>query len=175
MNLVKRYWLAGLVICLVVIHAVIIGYVRAEATRIKVTASNEIPVGVYYIQSADKMWLSQLRVHLLVLPEQRLASKATIEHHRWLIHELVEEKLRQLDPVLLEDAVLLEIKEQIKLAIEDALQQQIVERVIINDRVDLPTQVFQYERLYNLTQPEAIYTSAPLTGADKPIEEVEKH
>ena len=174
MNLFKRYWIAGLVVCLVVIHAVIIGYVRAEAKRVKVTASNEIPIGVYYVQSRDKLWMSQLRVHLLVLPEQRLASKSTIEHHRWLIHEVIEEKLRQLDPALLEDAVLLEIKEQIKLTIEDALQQQIVERVLINDRVDLPTHSFTYKELYDLTQPEAIYTSVPDTSVVKPPEEVEK-
>ena len=174
MNFVKRYWIPGHIICLVVIHAIIIGYVRAEAVRVKVTASNEIPIGVYYIQSSDKQWMSQLRVHLLVLPEQRLAAKATIEHHRWLIHEVIEEKLRQLDPVLLEDAVLLEIKEQIKLSIEDALQQKIVERVLVNDRVDLPTHTFQYERLYDITQPEAIYTSAADPKPMAPIDEVEK-
>ncbi len=174
MNIVKRYWIAGLVVCLVVIHAIIIGYVRAEATRVKITASNEIPIGVYYVQSRDKLWMSQLRVHLLVLPEQRLASKSTIEHHRWLIHEVIEEKLRQLDPALLEDAVLLEIKEQIKLAIEDTLQQQIVERVLINDRVDLPTHKFNYEPLYQVTQPEAIFTSATDSNAPPVVEEVEK-
>ena len=78
MNYVKRYWIAGLVMSLVIIHAVIIGYVRSEATRIKVTASNEIPVGLFYVQSADKQWMSQLRVHVLVPPAKRLAAKATI-------------------------------------------------------------------------------------------------
>jgi hypothetical protein len=161
MKFVKRYWIAGLVLILVVIHAIIIGYVRAEAARIKIAASNEIPAGVYYVQSKDRNWMSQLRVHLLVLPEQRLAAKASIEHHRWTIHEVIEEKLRQLDPVLLEDVVLLEIKEQIKLAIEDTLQQKIIERVLINDRVDFPLNQFQVRPLYNVAEPEPIFTSKP--------------
>ncbi len=169
MNFIRRYWIAGLVICLMSIHAVIIGYVRAEATRVKIAASSEIPIGVYYVQSADKLWMSQLRVHLLVQPEQRLASKGLIEHHRWLIHEVVEEKLRQLDPALLEDAVLLEIKEQIKMAIEETLQEKIVERVVVNDRIDIPIHRFEYPLPDDLTRPEPIFTSAPAEAPSGPV------
>ena len=174
MNFVKRYWIAGLVMTLVVIHAVIIGYVRAEATRIKITASNEIPVGLFYVQSEDKRWMTQLRVHVLVPPEKRLAAKATIEHHRWLIHEAIEETLHQLPPKLLEDAVLLEIKEQIKLAIDEALHEPLIERVLVNDRVDLPIEHFDYPVPDELTAPEAIYTRKP-TPEPSEQEEVEKN
>lgn len=168
MSFVKRYWIAGLVMAMVVIHAVIIGYVRSEATRIKITASNEIPVGLFYVQSENKQWMSQLRVHVLVPPEKRLAAKATIEHHRWLIHEAIEETLHQLSPALLEDAVLLEIKEQIKLAIQETLHDEIIERVLVNDRVDLPIQRFGYELPNELNRSEAIFTSK------KDIEETEE-
>jgi hypothetical protein len=155
----------------VVIHAVIIGYVRAEAARIKITASNEIPVGLYYVQSPDKQWMTQLRVHLQVDPQERLAAKATIEHHRWRIHEAIEEKLRQLDATLVNDAVLLEIKEQIKLAVDETLEQAVVERVLVNDRVDLPIGRFSYPMSPDLTEPEPIYTSTPAVRRD--IEETE--
>ena len=159
MTFIKRYWIAGLVMSLVVIHAVIIGYVRSEATRIKITASNEIPVGLYYVQSEDKQWMTQLRVHVLVAPEKRLAAKATIEHHRWLIHEAIEQTLHQLSPTLLQDAVLLEIKDQIKLAIDEILQDPLIERVVVNDRVDLPIHRFAYQPPSDITEPEAIYTT----------------
>ncbi len=165
MIFVKRYWIAGLVMTLVVIHAVIIGYVRSEATRIKITASNEIPLGLYYVQSADKLWMTQLRVHVLVPPEKRLAAKATIEHHRWMIHESIEETLHQLSPTLLEDAVLLEIKEQIKLAIQETLQEELIERVLVNDRVDLPISRFGYESPTEINRPEGIYTSKQSSGS----------
>lgn len=155
---------------LVVIHSIIIGFVRSEATRIKVAASNEIPIGVYYVQSEDRHWLTQLRVHLQVEPERRLSAKATIEHHRWLIHEVVEEKLRQLDPQLLTDAVLLKIKEEIQLAIEGALQEKLIDRVLVNDRVDLPVHSFPLPKSPDLVEPEPIYTSAP--AARRNIEEV---
>ncbi|MEO8268259.1 MAG: hypothetical protein ABI557_00985 [Aureliella sp.] len=176
MLFIKRYWIAGLVMSLVVIHAVIIGFVRSEATRIKITASNEIPVGLYYVPSVDKQWMSQLRVHVLVPPEKRLAARATIEHHRWLIHEVIEERLHQLPRELLDDAVLLEIKEQIKLAIEETLQDKIIERVVVNDRVDIPVHRIGYPLPEDLTRPEAIYTShhdKVDNAVGEPIEEVE--
>lgn len=144
----------------------------SEAARIKIAASNEIPIGVYYVQSGDKNWVSQLRIHLLVQPERRIASKAIIERHRWLIHEVVEERLRQIDPSLLQDVVLLEIKEQIKNAVEDALQEQVIDRVLVNDRVEIPIQRFQMPPAYELTAPEAIFTSTQAATDDKAESEV---
>lgn len=159
MQFIKRYWIAGLVLALVGLHAIIIGHVRSEATRIKITTSSEIPVGVYYVQSPDRQWMSQLRVHVLVPPVKRLAAKATIERNRWLIHEAIEERLHQLSPDLLKDTVLLEVKGQIKLALEEALQEQIIERVLVNDRVEIPIHRIGYPVEDVLTRPEAIYTS----------------
>ncbi len=159
MHFIKRYWIAGLVLTLVGLHAAIIGHVRSEATRIKIAASSEIPVGVYYVQSPDKQWMSQLRVHVLVPPAKRLAARATIEHHRWLIHEAIEERLHQLSPELFQDAVLLEVKGQIKVALEEALQEPIIERVLINDRVEIPIHRIGYPVEDTLTRPEAMYTS----------------
>ena len=167
MALVKRYWIAGVVLLLVALHAALLGYVRAEASRVKIAASNEIPVGLYYVQSEDKLWMTQLRVHVLVPPEKRLAAKATIEHHRWQIHEAIEEKLRQLPPSLLADAVFVEIKDQIKQAIDDALAEHVIERVLINDRIDLPIQRFELPAPTDPTRPEALYTSTgPAAPAD---------
>ncbi|GIW98172.1 MAG: hypothetical protein KatS3mg111_1505 [Pirellulaceae bacterium] len=169
MNIIRRYWIAGLVILLVTIHAIIVGYVRVEATKIQVASSNEIPLGVYYIQSADKQWLTQLRVHLIVQPEKRYAAKTAVEKNRWLLHEVVEEQLRQLDPSFFEDAVLLEIKEQIQLALSEQLQEDVIEQVVINDRLDLPIDTFRYQPPYNPTHPEQIFTA---TGfEDKPVVE----
>lgn len=144
---------------LVVIHAVIIGYVRSEASRVRVSASNEIPIGVYYVPSHDQRWLTQLRVHLLVKPERRIEAKSTIEQNRWLIHEVIEEKLRQLDPALLHDAVLLKVKEEIKIAIDERMHDDVIEQVLVNDRVMLPANRFEYPMPHNALEPEALYTS----------------
>lgn len=159
MAFIRRYWIAGLVMLLVVIHAVIIGYVRSEAARVRIAASNEIPVGVYYVQSADRQWLNQLRVHLLVKPERRLDAKAIFEHNRWLIHEVIEEKLRQLDPALLQDVVLLKVKEEIKAVLDETMRDNVIEQVLVNDRVALPINRFEYPLPHNLTEPESLYTS----------------
>lgn len=159
MAFIKRYWIAGLVMLLVVIHAVIIGYVRSEASRVRIAATNEIPIGVYYVQSKDSQWLTQLRVHLLVAPQRRLEAKATIEQHRWMIHELIEEKLRQLDPALLEDAVLLKVKEEIKTALDERMHAEIIEQVLVNDRLRIPSNRFEYPIPSHPTEPEALYTA----------------
>ena len=159
MSFVKRYWIAGLVLVLVVIHAIIIGYVRSEASRVRIAATNEIPIGVYYVQSHDNRWLTQLRVHLLVKPERRLEAKATIEQNRWLIHEVIEEKLRQLDPALLHDAVLLKVKEEIKTALDERMHEEVIEQVLVNDRLVIPASRLEYPMPHNAVEPEALYTS----------------
>lgn len=173
MQFLRRYWIAGLVLLLVMIHAVIIGYVRSEAKQVKITASNEIPIGVYYVPSADKQWLSQLRVHVLVKRELRLSAKATIEMHRWLIHEAVEEQIRQLDPALLTDPVLLEVKQKIKSVMENTLEEELIERVVVNDRVDLPIHMFPIKPAYDLTTVEPIFQGKPIFQTIKPTDEVE--
>ena len=159
MSFVKRYWIAGLVMMLVVIHAIIIGYVRSEAARVRIAATNEIPIGVYYVQSRDHRWLTQLRVHLLVKPERRFEAKSTIEQNRWLIHEVIEEKLRQLDPSLFHDAVLLKVKEEIKTALDERMHEEVIEQVLVNDRIVLPASRFEYPMPHNAVEPEALYTT----------------
>jgi hypothetical protein len=175
MQFLRRYWIAGLVLLLVLIHAVIIGYVRSEARQVKVTASQEIPLGVYYIQSADKNWLTQLRVHVLVKRELRLAAKAQLEMNRWMIHEGVEEKLRQIDPALLADPVLLEIKGQIKHVVDESLAEELIDRVVINDRVDLPVHHFHAKPSYDLAGPEPIYAVQPVGRKIQASDEVDVH
>ncbi len=173
MQFLRRYWVALLVLLLVSIHAAIIGYVRTEAKRVKVTASTEIPVGVYYIPSADGQWLKQLRIHVLVKPDLRLSAKSTIEMHRWLVHEAVEERLRQVDPALLSDPVLLEVKAQVKSVLEDALREAMIEQVVINDRVDFPIHEFRPKPGYDIATEEPIYAGKPVFQPHAPTEEVE--
>ena len=153
MSFIRKYWIAGLVILLVAIHAVIIGYVRSEATRLKTVASSEIPLGLFYKQSSDKYWLTQLRVHVQVAPARRLAARATIEHNRGVVHEAVEEAVRRLDESLLLDPSLVGVKEEIKLAIDEVLHEEFVERVVINDRVDLETREFRLQPSNELIAP----------------------
>lgn len=175
MQLLRRYWIAALVMLLVMIHAVIIGYVRSEARQVKVNASQEIPLGVYYVQSADKQWLSQLRIHVLVKREVRLVAKANIEMNRWLLHQVVEEKLRQIDPALLADPVLLEIKSQIKTVVDETLAEELIEQVVINDRVEFPLNHFHPKPAYDPATAEPIYQGKPVHDSIKPGDEVDVH
>jgi hypothetical protein len=175
MQFFRRYWIAALVLLLVIIHAVIIGYVRSEARQVKVSASQEIPLGVFYVQSADKQWLSQLRIHVMVKRETRLAAKANIEMNRWLIHQAVEEKLRQLDPALLADAALLEVKTQIKSVVDEALAEEWIEQVVINDRIELPLHHFHAKPAYDLTEVDPVFKTMPVSADGKASDEVDAH
>ncbi len=153
MAFVRKYWIVGLVILLVATHAVVIGYVRSEATRLKTVAASEIPIGLFYKQSQDRQWLTQLRVHLQVPPERRLVARATIEHNRWVVHEAVEETLRRLDESLFQDPALVAVKEEIKVAIDEVLHEAIVEKIVINDRVDLDVREFRWRPSQELIMP----------------------
>ena len=173
MQLLRRYWIAALVLLLVMIHAVIIGYVRSEARQVKFNASQEIPLGVYYVQSSNRMWMSQLRIHILVKREVRLAAKTNIEMNRWMIHQAVEERLRQIDPSLLADPVLLEVKKQIKSVVEEALAEELVEQVVINDRIEVPLHHFYAKPAYDITAIEPLYQGKPVHDIIKPSDEVD--
>ncbi len=153
MSFVRKYWIAGLVILLVTIHAVIIGYVRSEATRLKTVASSEIPVGLFYKQSSDRKWLTQLRIHIQVPPERRLVARATIEHNRWTVHEAIEQVIRGLDEELLLDPALIAVKEEITRAVNEVLHEELVEQVVINDRVDLDVHEFHVRPSDDLIAP----------------------
>lgn len=153
MAFIRKYWIVGLVILLVATHAVVIGYVRSEATRLKTVAASEIPIGLFYKQSNDRQWLTQLRVHLQVPPERRLAARATIEHNRWVVHEAVEEALRRLDETLFQDPALVSVKEEITTAINEVLHEPIVENIVINDRVDLDVREFRWRPSQELITP----------------------
>lgn len=153
MAFIRKYWIVGLVILLVATHAVVIGYVRSEATRLKTVAASEIPIGLFYKQSNDRQWLTQLRVHLQVPPERRLAARATIEHNRWVVHEAVEEALRRLDESLFQDPALVSVKEAVTTAINEVLHEPIVEKIVINDRVDLDVREFRWRPSQELITP----------------------
>jgi hypothetical protein len=172
MSFLRRYWIAGLVLVLVSIHAVMIGYVRTEATRLKTVASSEIPLGLFYKPSLDRMWITQLRVHLVVPPAKRLAARATIEHNRWVVHEAVEETLRRVEPDLLEDPALVAVKEAVRLAIEEVLRETgLVDRVVINDRIDLPCHEFRLRPSGDPTRPgdESQMADARTLGTARPV------
>lgn len=153
MSFVRKYWIAGLVILLVVIHAIIIGYVRSEATRLKTVASSEIPIGLFYKQSGDRQWMTQMRIHVQVPPERRLVARATVEHNRWIVHEAVEEAIRRLDESLLLDPSLVGVKEEIARAVNEVLHEELVERIVINDRVDLSVNEFHWKPSSELIAP----------------------
>ena len=129
---------------LVMAHAMIIGYVRAEAAKLKTVASQEISLGMYYVPTSDRQWLTQLRMLLAVPPERRLAVKATIEHNRWLVHQAIEEALRQIEPSAFEEPKMTLVKEKIKQVIDESLHEKVVERILICDRFDLPVEQFRH-------------------------------
>ncbi len=138
MAIIKRYWVAALVMLLVMTHAMIIGYVRSESAKLNSLASSEIPLGMFYVQSPDRIWLTQLRILLAVAPERRDAAKATIEHNRWLVHQTIEEVLRNVDRSTLEDPIMTDLKDKIQQVLNESLHERIIERVLICDRFDLP-------------------------------------
>ncbi len=144
---------------LVMAHATIIGYVRAEAAKLKTVASKEISLGMYYVPTSDRQWLTQLRMLLAVSPERRSAVKATIEHNRWLVHQAVEEALRQIDRSAFDEPKMTLVKERIKQVIDESLHEKVVERILICDRFDLPVEQFRNRQSPATTAPHSPHDS----------------
>ncbi len=166
MQFMRRYWIAGLVLLLVFIHAIIIGYVRAEAAKLKSVSSGEVPLGLFYVQSEDRQHLTQLRILLAVPLEFRLSAKATVEHNRWTVHEAIEQALRQIDKSLLRDSSLLKVKELVEQTVEKILDEEVVDDVIVCERIDWPVNQFCLRAPQSLTVPSE--SLEPLDAVTKP-------
>ncbi len=142
-------------------HAVVIGYVRSEATRLKTVAASEIPIGLFYKQSHDREWLTQMRVHLQVPPERRLAAALPLNIIAGCprSRRRIAARTGRKSPAR---SRLVAVKAAIKTAIDEVLHEPIVEKVVINDRVDLDVREFRWRpsqnsspRVKRLKPPEA--------------------
>lgn len=134
----RRYWIAGLVMLLVIIHGGIIGYIRSQASRLQTTASREFSLGEFTIISADKTFCTRFQVHAVLPHSRRFAGRTTLQQNYWMVHESIEQHLRTVEPPLLRDPAMVEIKNSLKKVVDERLGEPLVEQLLITNLMELP-------------------------------------
>jgi len=134
----RRYWIAGLVLLLVIIHGGIIGYIRSQASRLQTTASREFSLGEFTIISADKTTCTKFQLHAILPHSRRFQGRNTLQQNYWMIHEAAEQYLRKAEPALLRDPAMIEIKAALKKVIDERLGEPLVEELLLTNMLELP-------------------------------------
>lgn len=140
MKFIRRYWVAGLVLMMVGLHAVIIGYVRSQVARLKNAQSTAITVGSFRFQpSLEPESVYAFQLHAVLDPTRRNRGEERIEQLRLEILASSEELLRQVDQTWLADPERVEIKSKLLDVVQRHLNEPLVQRLLITDWIKAPT------------------------------------
>jgi hypothetical protein len=139
MAIIRRYWIAGLVLVLVVAHVSILGYVRSQIARLKNVKSTTVEIGEFQFQPLqDAASVYSCQLHAVLTPRLRLQGEELISQYRIELHEIIEHTLRQVEPAWLNDPAQAELKLRLKDLVSERLNDSFVDRIIIVDWLKMP-------------------------------------
>jgi hypothetical protein len=138
-NLIKRYWAAGLIIVVVVAHASIIGYVRSRVARLNRARSTALEIGTFRFQNIkDSDTVYQFRLFAIADPSRRFQAEESLKQLRVEILESSEQLLRQVDPEWLDDPAQTQIRDRLMDVVGKHLNEPLIQRVLITDWLQYP-------------------------------------
>lgn len=149
MKTVRRYWIAGLVLLMVALHAVIIGYIRSQVAMLESAKSTAVSIGTFRFQPLhDPSQIYSFKLHAVLDPDRRIRGVEWIEQMRLEIMESSEQLLRQVDQEWLADPTQKELRAELLEVIRRHTSEPLVQRVLITEWLELPTQsiAFPVER-----------------------------
>lgn len=142
----RRYWIGLLVLVLVGLHASIIGVIRLQAVSAKVTATCEVDLGSFAVMQAAQNASVQLRVHAVVPAAHRLQARSVFEARQWEIRQAVEECIRQMDPLFLQNPYLDDVKAQIYDVLVQSIGEEYIDRVLVTEMMPSPGTVLVFTK-----------------------------
>lgn len=138
-NAVKRYWAVGLILSMVVVHAIVIGYVRSRVARLTTVKSSAIEIGSFRFQTvSDPSIVYQFQLHAIVDPIKRNHGEERLTQMRMEIREASEQLLRQVDTAWLEDPAQTNLRDRLMDVVLTHLDEPLVQRVLITDWLKIP-------------------------------------
>ena len=141
MNLIRRYWVAGLILLMVAIHAAVIGYVRSRVARLQSRESTAVEMGSFRFQPVDDLsTVYHFRLHAIVDPSKKHRGEERLSQMRLEIREASEQMLRQIAPESLDDASQSHIRSELMRVVLNHLDEPLVQRMLITDWLELPVE-----------------------------------
>ncbi len=139
MNLIRRYWVAGLILLMVALHAAVIGYVRSRVSRLQSRESTAVEMGSFRFQPVnDLSKVYHFRLHAIVDPSKRHRGEERLSQMRLEIREASEQMLRQIEPESLNDPSQSKIRSGLLDLVLKHLDEPLVQRMLITDWLELP-------------------------------------
>ena len=139
MQLFRRYWVAGLILLMVAVHAAVIGYVRSRVARLQTTESTAVEMGSFRFQPVhDLSKVYHFRLHAIVDPSKRHRGEERLMQMQMEIREASEQLLRQLEPEWLSDPSQTQIRARLMDVVLKHLDEPLVQRMLITDWLELP-------------------------------------
>ncbi|MCU0718914.1 MAG: hypothetical protein MUC83_04365 [Pirellula sp.] len=110
---IRKYWIGGLVLVMVGLHASIVGLIRHQASLAKVDISCEVDLGEYLAYPNENNTPVSMRLHAIVPLNHRVKSRQLIELNQAQIRQAIEEHIRQVDHRVLRDPYLSDLRTQL--------------------------------------------------------------
>jgi hypothetical protein len=110
---IRKYWIGGLVLVMVGLHASIVGLIRHQASLAKVDISCEVDLGSYLAYPNENNTPVSMRLHAIVPLNHRVKSRQLIELNQAQIRQSIEEHIRQVDHRVLRDPYLSDLRTQL--------------------------------------------------------------
>jgi hypothetical protein len=110
---IRKYWIGGLVLVMIGLHASIVGLIRHQASLAKVDISCEVDLGTYLAYPNEDNTPVSMRLHAIVPLNHRVKSRQLIELNHAQIRQAIEEHIRQVDHRVLRDPYLSDLRTQL--------------------------------------------------------------
>lgn len=138
---IRRYWVAGLILLMVAVHAAVIGYVRSRVARLQSTVSTAVEIGSFRFQPVDDLsTVYHFQLHAIVDPSKRHRGEDRLTQKRLEIRESSEQFLRQVDKEWLVDPSQTKIRNGLMEVVLKYLDEPVVQRMLITDWLELPVE-----------------------------------
>jgi hypothetical protein len=138
-NLLRRYWIPGLVVFIVLLHAAIVGYVRRQIVQIRQVRTGAVTLGTFRVQPLNRLdTLYQMQLHAELEPSDRVLGEALLRQQKISVRVAVERVLRESMPEMLEPASVETLTDRLMDAVSAELGAPVVRRLWVTDWLILP-------------------------------------
>lgn len=139
MNFLRRYWAAGTVLLIVLIHGLAIGYVRTRVAKLTRIERDTVEVGQFRFQNlSDPSTVYMFRLYAVAKPGYRHESQILVRKKQVEIQEAAEQMLRQINPQWLKDPSLTQMRELLHELVAQQISEPVITRMVITDWLELP-------------------------------------
>ncbi|WP_145097002.1 hypothetical protein [Rosistilla carotiformis] len=139
MNFIRRFWVFGLILVMVALHALIIVNVRKELVKIKAEESQAVDLGEFRFQRADdKTTIYQVHLFALLEPSQSLRGRKQLEQNIAMLTEVVGQQLRLADKAWLADPIQTDLKHHLKQEISKSMNIDFLEQLLVTEWLEYP-------------------------------------